>query len=177
MAELATIARPYAEATFQIAQKNGKLTAWSKWLHALVHAARHPDLLRLAANPKIKEAQVIELLLSVVPPLDKHAENFVHVLVAAKRLEAVPAIAQQFETLKNAHGGVADALIESAFAIDKDALITLTQALKRRFGQDLVAHVKIEPALIGGMRVTVGDEVLDTSVQAQLAKMQTALTH
>ncbi len=176
MAELATIARPYAEAVFRVAQKSGKLTAWSKWLCAFAHAASYPALLKLAANPKVKLAQISELLVGVVPPLDKQAENFVHIVLEAKRLEVVPAIAKQFDALKSVHEGVADAFIESAFALDKEALDSLVSALKRRFGKDLVPHVKIEPALIGGVRVTVGDEVLDTSVRAQLAKMQTTLT-
>jgi F-type H+-transporting ATPase subunit delta len=88
----------------------------------------------------------------------------------------MPEVAVQFDELKNAREGAADALIVSAFPLEGEQLNDLVASLERKFQRKLKATVEIDPSLIGGVRVTVGDEVLDTSVRARLASMQTALT-
>jgi F-type H+-transporting ATPase subunit delta len=91
------------------------------------------------------------------------------------RLAALPEIASQYQSLVNASSGVSDALIESAFPIDAAKLAEVQAALEKRFGRKLNATVVVKPELIGGVRVVVGDEVLDTSVAARLQQMKTAL--
>jgi len=91
------------------------------------------------------------------------------------RLATLPEIAAQFQALVNARSGVSDATIYSAFAIDSSALATVVPALEKRFAKKLNASVVVQPELIGGIRVVVGDEVLDTSVKARLEQMKTAL--
>jgi len=179
MAELATIARPYAEALFRVAEA-GDIAAWSTFVEELAQVARLPELLSVATSPKVGREQISDLLLSAVKsPLAKdnaQAKNFVHMLVDNHRLPLMPEIATQFDELKNVREGAADALIVSAFPLEGEQLNDLVASLERKFKRKLKPAVEIDPSLIGGVRVTVGDEVLDTSVRARLASMQTALT-
>ncbi len=178
MAELATIARPYAEALFGVAEA-GELAAWSTLVAELAQVAALPEVLSIASNPKVTHAQVIDLVLSAVKsPLKDSAEakNLVQMLVANHRFELLPEIEAQFEALKNAHDGAADALIVSAFPLEGTQLSDLVASLERKFKCKLKPAVEVDKSLIGGVRVTVGDEVLDTSVRARLASMQAALT-
>ena len=92
------------------------------------------------------------------------------------RLNALPEIAVQFRTLKNAQSGSSDAVVFSAFPIDATALADVALSLEKRFGRKLNVTVELQPELIGGIRVVVGDEVLDTSVKARLEQMKVALT-
>jgi F-type H+-transporting ATPase subunit delta len=182
MAELATIARPYAEALFEVAKAdNGgaNLSAWSQLVQELARVARLPEVLSVASSPKVGHEQVVELLLSAVTaPAGQQAaaQNFVRMLVEKRRLALLPEIAAQFEALKNADEGAADATIESAFPLNPQQMADLLAKFEGRFRRKLKPTVKVEPSLIGGVRVTVGDEVLDSSVRARLAAMQTALT-
>ncbi|TKC83559.1 F0F1 ATP synthase subunit delta [Trinickia terrae] len=178
MAELATIARPYAEALFRVAE-GGDVAAWSSLVRELAQVARLPEVLSIAASPKVSRTQVSDLLLAAVksPVKDTpQARNFAQMLVDNHRLALLPEIATQFEELKNAREGAADALIVSAFPLEGEQLNELVASLERKFKRKLKAAVEVDASLIGGVRVTVGDEVLDTSVRARLASMQTALT-
>jgi len=176
MAELATIARPYAEALFGVAEA-GDLAAWSNLVQELAQVAGHPEVLSLALNPKIDRSTVVDLVLSALKaPVPAEAKNFVRMIVANHRLDVLPEVATQFEALKNAREGAADVYIVSAFPLEGTLLDELVVGLERKFKRKLKPIVSLDPSLIGGVRVTVGDEVLDTSVRAQLARMQVALT-
>lgn len=178
MAELATIARPYAEALFAVAE-TGDVAGWSSLVAELAQVAALPDVLSLASSPKVSHAQVIDLLLSAVKsPLKESAEarNLVQMLVLNHRLQLLPAIHAQFEALKNAKDGAADAVIVSAFPIEGAQLNDLVASLEQKFKRKLKPTVEVDKSLIGGVRITVGDEVLDSSVRARLASMQAALT-
>ncbi len=175
MAELATIARPYAEALFQSSKSD--LAGTSTWLDALAGVAANEQLLQFAGNPKVAGQQVFDVLSDVarvqLPPAGR---NFLHTVIANGRLAALPAIAQQFREMKNAQGGSSDAVVYSAFPIAAEQLNNVAQALEKRFGRKLNLSVQEDPSLIGGIRVVVGDEVLDTSVKARLEQMKVALT-
>jgi F-type H+-transporting ATPase subunit delta len=108
--------------------------------------------------------------------LQQYAQNFVRELIAQGRLQAMPEVAVQFKRLKNAHEGVADAEISSAFPLEAAALNDLVLLLEKKFSIKLRPVVSVDASLIGGVRVKVGDEVLDTSVRARLEQMKTALT-
>jgi F-type H+-transporting ATPase subunit delta len=178
MAELATIARPYAEALFRVAE-GGDAAGWSTLLQELAQVARLPEVLSISSSPKVSHAQVCELLLTAIKSPIKdtpQAKNFVQMLVDNHRLVLLPEIATQFEELKNAREGAADAQIVSAFPLEGAQLDDLVASLERKFKRKLKPSVEVDASLIGGVRVTIGDEVLDSSVRARLASMQTALT-
>ncbi len=174
MAEIATIARPYAEALFQACKAD--LAGTQAWLNSFAVVAADAALLEFSGNPKTTNAQIIELVVSVakVQP-NSAASNFLAVIVENGRLNALPEIAAQFQTLKNSAQGVNDAVIYSAFPIDGAALADLVALLEKRFARKLNSTVQIDKSLIGGVRVVVGDEVLDTSVRARLDQMKAAL--
>ena len=175
MAELATIARPYAEAMFK-ASAGGDLPQLSAQVDALAAVAADPALRQFADNPNVLPAQVLELVTGVANlPLAPAARNLLQTIIDNGRLAALPQVAEQFRKLVNARGGVSDAVIQSAFPIDDAQLAEVVATLERRFGRKLNAHVEIDPELIGGIRAVVGDEVLDTSVKARLEQMKVAL--
>ena len=175
MAELATIARPYADALFKSAQAD--LNAAAAWLEPLAAIAGNAQLQAFAANPKVTDQQVFDLIAGVAKTaLPDNAKNFLRTVIENGRLEALPEIAAQFRALKNARSGSSDAVVHSAFPVDGAALADLSAVPEKRFGRKLNVSVVLDASLIGGIRVVVGDEVLDTSVKARLEQMKTALT-
>ncbi|WP_295647340.1 F0F1 ATP synthase subunit delta [uncultured Methylibium sp.] len=176
MAELATIARPYAEALFKAGGASSDQSAAAEQLSALAGVAADPRLLQFAGDPKADAGQVYDVLTGVAKtPLAPSVQNLLKTVIDNGRLVALPEIAQQFHALVNAKSGVSDAAIYSAFPIDAAQLADVKAALEKRFGRKLDAKVTVEPGLIGGIRVVVGDEVLDTSVKARLEAMKSAL--
>ncbi|MDP9881894.1 F-type H+-transporting ATPase subunit delta [Variovorax boronicumulans] len=175
MAELATIARPYADALFEATSSDLEGTAG--WIGQLAALAADPQLLQFAADPKVSPEQIFDLISGLLPQaLPDTGKNFLRTVIDNGRLAALPEVAAQYRELKNAKGGTADAVIYSAFPIDAASLAEVAVALQRRFGRPLNTRVESDPSLIGGIRVVVGDEVLDTSVKARLEQMKAALT-
>ncbi len=179
MAELATIARPYAEALFKASTGTDAATLGSQ-LQALAEVAADAELRQFADNPKVGTLLVFNVIADVLARkgivLGDAVQNLLRVVLDNGRLDALPEIVAQHHTLVNATGGVSDAVIESAFAIDGAQLADVVASLEKRFGRKLQASVEVKPELIGGIRAVVGDEVLDTSVKARLEQMRVALT-
>ena len=176
MAELTTIARPYAEAAFRIARDTNALPVWSELLRFLCEVAADPQAARALENPKLTAADKAALLLSIGGEhLDATGRSFVKVLVDADRVAVLPQIRELFEALKNDADGVAKARIDSAFPLSDAQLAELKAALEKRFGRKIEATVNVDPALGGGARITVGDTVIDGTIEAQLAAMATQL--
>lgn len=176
MAELTTIARPYAEAAFRIARDANALPVWSEMLRFLTEVAADRQVAAALDNPKLTAADKASLLLSIGGErLDATGRNFVRVLVDADRVAVLPQIRALFETLKNDADGVALARIDSAFPLTDGELAELKAALEKRFGRKIEATVNVDPALVGGARISVGDAVIDGTIQAQLAAMATRL--
>ena len=178
MAELATIARPYAEAMFK-ASAGADAKALSTQLATLAQLTAGPEMRLYADSPKVAPVQVFDMIAGVAlsqgVTFDVKVGNLLRTVLDNGRLAALPEIAAQFQLLVNASTGVSDATIQSAFGIDEAQLGEVVAALEKRFGRRLNAHVEITPELIGGVRVVVGDEVLDTSVRARLQQMKAAL--
>lgn len=174
MAELATIARPYAEALFKASSADLQGTA--AWLDKVAAIAGNPELQQFADNPKATAEQVLGVIVgahgSALPPA---ANNFLIALLENGRFAVLGEIARQFRALANAQSGSSDAVVHSAFPIDAAALGSIASVLEKRFGRKLQLTVQQDPSLIGGIRVVVGDEVLDTSVKARLEQMKVAL--
>jgi F-type H+-transporting ATPase subunit delta len=175
MAELATVARPYAEALFRVA-KTGNLSAWSDLVSEMAQVAAVPEVKAFASNPKALDKQVADTFISVLKsPVTAEAKNFIQMLVENGRLTLLPEIGVQFHALKNAQEGAADAEITSAFALSDAQVKDLVATLEKKFGRKLNPSVTVDGSLIGGVRVVVGDEVFDTSVRAKLQRMHVAL--
>ena len=176
MAEFATLARPYAEAAFEVASQ-GDLAQAERELDALAAVGGNPQLRQFAEAPASTDDQVFDVIQSVVGmPLSEASKNLLREVISNGRLAVLPEIAAQFRSLANARSGVSDATVYSAFPIDQAQLAEIAAPLEKRFGRKLNLSVEVDPTLIGGIRVVVGDEVLDTSIKARLEQMQIALT-
>jgi len=182
MAELSTIARPYAEALFRVAAADhgaDAMTRWSDLVARMGAVAADPDMARIIDDPRVSGDQVQGVFAGALGDIDKdvtdRARNFVRTLIDNDRLSVMPEVATQFALLVDAQQGSADAHITSAFAMDDRSVADLVAALERRFAIKLKPLVEVDPELIGGVRVVVGDRVLDTSVRSRLDAMKAAL--
>ncbi len=176
MAELATIARPYAEALFKCVGV-ADAAATAEQVQALGAVAADAQVQAFASNPKVNAAQVVDLVSGVVKGgLSGSVRNLLSTVVENNRLAALPEIAAQFRALVNQRTGVSDATVFSAFEMNDAQRAEVSAALEKRFGRKLNLSVMVDESLIGGIRVVVGDEVLDTSVKARLEQMKVALT-
>jgi F-type H+-transporting ATPase subunit delta len=143
----------------------------------LAAIAANPQLRQLADNPKVTTNQVFDVIAGVArSALPDLAQNFLRTVIDNGRVQALPEIAAQFRALVNRSNGSSDAVVYSAFPLDAQALADLGTTLQKRFGRKLNLSVQQDETLIGGVRVVVGDEVLDTSVKARLEQMKAALT-
>lgn len=175
MAESFTIARPYAEAIFRLAKDAGALGAWSARLQRLAVIAQDREIADIVGNPQLSTDQVAQLFISLAEDNDAVLGNFVRVLAESKRLTLLPEIAQLFDAAKAAEEGVKEAVVYSAFPLDAATLAALVPQLEAHFKSKLAPTLVVEPELIGGVRVAVGDQVLDASVRGKLDTMATAL--
>jgi len=176
MAELTTIARPYAEAAFRMARDDNALPEWSTMLHLLAGLAADPRVAGALDNPKLTASDKASLVLSVAGDrLNAAGRNFVRVLVDADRFGVLPQIRTLFDALKNDTDGVSKARIDTAFPLTEAQEAGLKAALEKRFGRKIQTTVSVDPALGGGARITVGDTVIDGTIAAQLSAMATQL--
>jgi F-type H+-transporting ATPase subunit delta len=176
MAEPTTIARPYAEAAFELARAANALPVWSTMLHYASAIVADPTMARALDNPKLTAADKESLLLSVCGDnLNAEGRSLVRVLVEGERVALLPQIAMLFDERKNDAEGVALARIDSAFPLNDEQVAELKAALEKRFGRKIEPTVNVDPELLGGARITVGDTVIDGSVQAQLQAMANQL--
>ena len=176
MAELTTIARPYAEAAFELAQTANVLPAWSSMLRYASAVVADPAMARSLDNPAFTAGDKESLILSVCgDKLDAMGRSFVRVLVEADRVALLPQVVALFDDLKNDAEGIATARIDSAFPLTDAQVAELKEALEKRFRKKIEATVNVDPELVGGARITVGDTVIDASVRAQLQSMANQL--
>jgi F-type H+-transporting ATPase subunit delta len=176
MAELTTIARPYAEAAFALARDGNALPVWSQMLRLTGAVVADPRMAQALDNPSLDTGAKESLLLSVCgDQLNAQGRSFVRVLIEGDRIGVLPQIQTMFEALKDSADGVAKATIETAFPFEGNELPELTAALEKHFGKRIEATISVNPELIGGARVTVGDTVIDATVQEQLRAMAAQL--
>ena len=175
MSELSTLARPYAEAVFRLAQGGNDLAGWSSRLSALATIVSDAQVARLVADPAVPVDRVVALIVEVAGDLGEHGTNFVKVLAENDRLMLLPEIDAQFETLKANAEGTLEATITSAQELTQAQIDDLVAGLKARFNRAVDVQVAVDPGLIGGAVVAIGDQVIDGSVKGRLEKMAFAL--
>jgi F-type H+-transporting ATPase subunit delta len=176
MAEPSTVARPYAEAVFKLADSQGSLAKWADMLSALASVAQDERIRSAITDPNLSEARMAGLFISTLAgELTGDADNFVRVLAENGRLELLPEIRTQFEALKNEREGVVEAQVYSAFDLTEAQVLDLVQRLEKKTGRKVRARVALDKELIGGVKVVLGDKVIDGSARAQLGALENAL--
>ncbi|MDP1651535.1 MAG: F0F1 ATP synthase subunit delta [Rhodocyclaceae bacterium] len=175
MAENVTVARPYAEAAFELARAGGALPAWQSALERMAAASADARMLECITDPRVSPAALAELFLGVAGELTAEQKNFASVLVDNRRLSVLPEISVLYGELKNALEGTHDAVVSSAFPLDAAQLSKLVADLEAKLGYKIEATVELAPELIGGVRIALGDQVIDASVRGKLNAMAVAL--
>ena len=178
MAELATIARPYAEAAFRLALEHRNLAGWSDTLSLLGTVVADETVAAHVDDPNIDDRALESLLLGIFgDKLEGQGRNFLQVLVQNRRLLLLPQIREQYEELRREHEGVVEATIVSAMPMDDSQVRPLVAALEAKYKRRVNAQVEVDPELIGGARILIGDKVIDATVRGRLDAMRTALAH
>jgi F-type H+-transporting ATPase subunit delta len=178
MAESVTIARPYAEALFRAAKESGNLVKWAEQVGVLAQVAANPEARAAISDPNVAAAQLVDLFRSACgTAVDAELSNFIQLLSNNNRLGLLPEIAALYESYKRAEEGSKQAEIISAFPIDDNQVSALVPQLEAVFKTKLETTVSVDPALIGGIKVIVGDQMLDASVRGKLDAMATALNN
>src|SRR5436309_9575815 len=173
MAEPTTVARPYAEAAFEIAREQNALPVWAEMLRFATTIVADPRVTAALENPRLSTPDEEALLLSIAGDrVMRDGRSFLHVLIEADRIALLPQIRELFDLLKDEAENVAKAKIESAFPLSPEQTAELTAALEKRFGKKIESTVSVNPELIGRARISFGDAVLDVSVQARLDSMR-----
>ena len=176
MAEPSTVARPYAEAAFKLADADHALGQWSEMLRALGLVAADEGVRTAIADPNVSAERIGGIFISVLAGrLSDEGANLVRVLAYNRRLELLPLIQEQFEALKNEREGVIEAEVQSAFELSDAQIRDLVQRLEKKTGRKVRARVSVDQELIGGVRIVLGDKVIDGSARAQLGALETAL--
>ncbi|MGH8742990.1 MAG: F0F1 ATP synthase subunit delta [Burkholderiales bacterium] len=177
MAENITIARPYAEAVFKLAREKNALAKWSDMFAYLEVVVTEQRVQAIIGNPNFSTEQTENLLLGICgEKLDGAGRNFVQVLVRNDRLLLLPEIRELFEALKAEQEGVLEVKIDSAYPLSKPQAGALVRSLESRYQRKIVTRASVEPELIGGVKIMVGDHVFDATVRGKLEAMRTALT-
>jgi F-type H+-transporting ATPase subunit delta len=176
MSELSTLARPYAEAVFRMAQGENDLAGWSARVQSLALIVSDAQVARLIADPAVAADRVAGLVIEVAgADLGERGGNFVNVLAENDRLTLLPEISAQFETLKANAEGTLDATITSAQELSQAQIDDLVAGLKAKFNRAVNVQVAVDPELIGGAVIAIGDQVIDGSVKGRLQRMSFAL--
>ncbi|MBB5192014.1 F-type H+-transporting ATPase subunit delta [Silvimonas terrae] len=176
MAELITVARPYAEAVFRLGKESGKLDQWSEVLAKLGLIADDATARQVASNPRYSAAQVQQLLVELLGAgVTDEVKNFVALILENDRFTALPVIRDLYESYKAAEAGEVEAQIESAFPLDAAQVDALKTSLAQHFNRKVAATTSTNADLIGGVKVTVGDVVIDASIAGKLSELATSL--
>jgi len=172
MAELATLARPYANAVFEVAKAGSELDLWSRMLAVLAAAVRNDTVQLLLADPEVEEEQKAYRLCAICgDELNDRGRRFVQVLAANKRLALLPDVSGLFEALRAEEQSTLDVMVTSAYALSDGEAGKLKAALTRRFQREVNMTSDVDASLIGGAVIRAGDTIIDGSVRGKLSKL------
>lgn len=175
MAELTTVARPYAEAAFRAAVEANAVAAFAAGLGAMGAAAASREVVALLGNPRLTVQEKVGVLTAAGGNATPVLVNLATTLVENGKASLLPSISEHFSRLQREHDGVVKAVITSAFALSDSDKAGLVDALSKKYGKKVEADVRVDASLIGGARVQVGDDVVHASVRDMLDKMKQSL--
>ncbi len=169
MTELATLARPYAEAAFKCAKQTANAGQWSDSLQFLAAAMQVPELGAIVENPRVSRTRICELLLDISQDhVVEPAKNLVKLLVENDKLKLLPTISSMFEKLKAEDEGYVNVDLISAYALSKSEQGKYVMMLEKLLNKKVNTSVTVDKNLIGGIVAKAGDKVLDGSIRGQI---------
>lgn len=172
MQEKLTIARPYAAAAFRYAVEQGRVDDWSVMLEALAIAVSDPDLSQLIGHPKITGEQIVDLMADILGGrLTDESRNFIQVLVEAERIELAPQISELFERRRANAAGLVTVEVTSAYPLDASESRRISDSISARVGKACELETAVDPQLIGGAVIKIGDSVTDLSLRRRLSDL------
>lgn len=176
MAEITTLARPYAKAAYEFALENKALDTWSSMLGFVASLVQDAQMQKILQNPVLSAEQKAQTLVAIDSnKMDASGKNFIHQLAMHDRLELLPEIYVLFEVLKAEQEKRVDVKVLSAFPLSATENEKLTASLKKRLGRDVQISSEVDKSLIGGLIIRAGDLVIDGSVSGKLAKLSESL--
>ena len=177
MSEYLTVARPYAQAVFDLAREGADFKGWSDLLQLLAVIAEDPQIQELAQSPRVSDEQLLQLIQGLCgDSLFDNATNFLSLLVQNHRVSALPSIAEQYEQMRAEAEGTIDAELISAMSVTDEQRDRIAKSLSQRLGREVNLNVSENPDLIGGAVLRAGDLVIDASVKGRLEKLAASLT-
>jgi len=177
MQDKTTIARPYAQAVFETASEESKLTEWSEMLGLLGAVVSDAQMKAVLTNPKLDTKALTDLILGVCgKALSETGSNLVKVLADAGRLSLVPELYKLYEQLRAEAEGVIEVGVTSAYELSSEQQATISAAMAKRLGRKVEISNDIDDSLIGGMVIRAGDSVIDASVKGRLKEMATQVS-
>ncbi|QGM22450.1 F0F1 ATP synthase subunit delta [Spiribacter sp. 2438] len=177
MAQSITVARPYAEAAFQVALDADDLAGWSAGLERAAEAVSHESVDQVLRSPKVEPADKASLLIEIGgEALPAKLQNLIRLLTERGRILVLPEINRQFQSLRETHEGTLEAKVVSAQPLDDEARQRLAKALSEQLNREVRLDTEIDETLIGGAIVRAGDLVIDGSVRGQLTRLTGALS-
>lgn len=176
MAELTTLARPYAKAAFQYAVEQSQLGQWSSMLALAAAIAQAQEMAEILDNPKLTVSQKADAFASVcADELSDSGKHFIYLLAENKRLTLLPEISSLFEAYKAEQEKTVEVTVQTAFDLTDNEVKALGNALKSRLGREVSLQSEVDKSLIGGSIIRAGDLVIDASVRGKLAKLTETL--
>ena len=177
MAESITLARPYANAAFEVAVADKALAEWSEMLKTLAAVAADDKVSSLLKNPALTAEKQSDALLAICgEEVTAKGKNMVRLLAENRRLPLLPEIAEIFDVLKAAKEKSVDVDLATAYALSDALVEQLTQALQKRLDRQVKLHTSVDQSLIGGAVIRAGDTVIDSSVRGKLNKLAESLS-
>ena len=176
MAEIITAARPYAQAAFEVAQKQSDLKGWSEMLREISGVVNDTELSGLVKNPGMHNAQVESVLLALIgKDANQNQQNFIRLLVENRRLLMLAEISTIFDALKAEAEKTINVDVDSAFELSPTQQEKLAATLTVRLGREIKLQCQVDKNLLGGVVIRAGDKVIDGSAIARLSELSTAL--
>jgi len=178
MAELTTIARPYAQAVFKHAQENDRQEQWSTMLMTAAAVIQDPALREVMSGARLSREQITDMLIDVcADALDEQGRNLVHLLDENDKLTLLPEIATVYEHYRAEAEQTIEAEMVSAFPVSEVQQKNITAALAKKLGSKVNLDVVVDQTLLGGAIIRAGDMIIDGSVQGKLSKLASAMNH
>lgn len=177
MQDKTTIARPYAQAVFETASEESKLSEWSVMLGLLEAIVTDAQMKAVLTNPKLDAAALSDFMLGLCGDvLSETGSNLVKVLADAGRLLIIPELNKLYEQLRAEAEGVVDVTVTSAYELASEQQVSITEAMAKRLGRKVEITSDIDDSLIGGVVIRAGDSVIDASVKGRLKELTTQMT-